>query len=174
MKKKIILLLVIFFCLSSTGCTKKSNDEKKDLLDNKYTNKFECSRKESLQKKQVFYMTKEEALEDALDDEEAINITYIRSYDFNKKGDKLLAYYDITEYKYNIKYDMEKQKKFYEDECSKKDTEVYKNCNVTLNNDTITVISEVNLDAEESKSWLSNQTISSLKENYESSPYTCK
>ena len=69
---------------------------------------------------------------------------------------------------------MDAMKKVFEETCESKDKNTYKNCNVSLKDKTITIVSEVDLNSEESKEYLSNVTLDSIKENYAESPYTCK
>ncbi len=154
MKKPIIFLGML---LLVTGCQDKQNVSNPEQIT--YTNKFECSREETKTNKQVYYLTKQNELNASGKDENALKITTTRSYDFDKDGTKLLAYYDITTYEYLIDYDMEAQKKYFQDKCQELDKDTYKSCNVSLKNKTITVISEVNLNSEESKEYLSTTTI---------------
>lgn len=100
--------------------------------------------------------------------------TIARSYDFNESGSELLAYYEITTYSFLVDYDMEAMQKIFEETCKSKDKDTYKNCNVSLKDKTITVVSEVNLNSDASKEYLSSVTLDSIKENYAESPYTCK
>ena len=105
MLKKVMIMLLMICSLFLFGCGKEeNNDSNKNNIT--YTNKFECIREYKLTKDQVFYATKEEPLNGEKGD--AVNVTYTRSYDFDKNGDKLLKYYDITTYDYILDYDMDK------------------------------------------------------------------
>ena len=156
-----------------TGCGKENttNNGTKALS---YTNKFECTRTATSTTSQVYYLTKKETLNEEDNDKSAMETTIARSYDFSKNGDKLLAYYEITTYNFLVDYDMDAMKKVFEETCESKDKNTYKNCNVSLKDKTITIVSEVDLNSEESKEYLSNVTLDSIKENYAESPYTCK
>lgn len=174
MKSKGILLIAVFSSLFLvTGCGKE-NIDKNGTKELSYTNKFECSRTETSTTSQVYYITKQEVLKDEDSGKTAMETTIARSYDFNKNGDKLLAYYEITTYNFLVDYDMDAMKKVFEETCESKDKNTYKNCNVSLKDKTITIVSEVDLNSEESKEYLSNVTLDSIKENYAESPYTCK
>ena len=86
------VLLLVFMLIFLVGCGKnENNDSNKNNIT--YTNKFECAREDTLTKDQIFYATKEEPLNDEKGD--AVNVTYTRSYDFDKNGDKLL----LTKYR---------------------------------------------------------------------------
>ena len=158
-KKKILLsTILVSSLLLATSCenTKTNNGDPEKIS---YTNKYICTRTETSNTSQVYYLTKEEV---------------INEYDFNKAGDKLLAYYDITTYKFLVDYNMESLKKYYENDCKNKDQKTYKTCEVSLKDKVITVVSEVDLNSEESKEYLSSATLEAIKENYASSPYKCQ
>ena len=88
-------MLLMVSSLFIFGCGKEeNNDSNKNNIT--YTNKFECIREDKLTKDQIYYATKEEPLNDEKGD--AVNVTYTRSYDFDKNGDKLLKYYNIRLY----------------------------------------------------------------------------
>ena len=106
----------------------------------------------------MYYKTKQEVLNDANSGKDAVNVTLTRSYDFNKDGSKLLAYYDITVYDFIVSYDMNALKKYYEDECSKLDT----------------IISEVDLSSETASEYLTTATLDKIKDNYAESSYKCE
>lgn len=172
MKKKVLLLTVIMgslFLIVGCGNTKISSSD-----DISYTNKFECSRKEASTTQQVYYSTKQYPSNESDNGKTAVETESSRIYDFNKNGDKLLAYYDITTYNYLVDYDMNAQKAYFETTCKNIDKNTYKSCNVTLKDKVITIISEVDLNSEESKKYLSKATLDSIKENYLESSYTCK
>lgn len=122
----------------------------------------------------MYYKTKQEVLNDANSGKDAVNVTLTRSYDFNKDGSKLLAYYDITVYDFIVSYDMNALKKYYEDECSKLDKNTYKSCNVSLNDKNITIISEVDLSSETASEYLTTATLDKIKDNYAESSYKCE
>ena len=171
--KKVMIMILIISSLFLFGCGKEKNsDNNKELNNITYTNKFECSREETLTKDQVFYATKEEPTTGGKGD--AVNVTYTRSYDFDEKGENLLAYYDITTYDYILDYDMDKQKAYYENNCKETDKDTYKSCKVTLNNKKIIVITETDLTSSVAKEYLATVSLADVKENYAETPYTCK
>ena len=139
-----------------------------------YTNKYECSRLEKYTTQQVYYRTKKDPKNDEDSGQHAIEFEISRLYDFTEAGDKLLAYYDIITYNYLVDYDMEEQKKYFEDECKTKDKDTYKSCIVSLSDKTITVTLEVNLDSADGKESFSGATLDLVKENYADYLYTCK
>lgn len=142
------------------GCGKeKNNDSNKNNIT--YTNKFECAREDTLTKDQIYYATKEEPLNGEKGD--AVKVTYSRSYDFDKNGEKLLKYYD-----------MDKQKTYYENNCKQIDQKTYKSCNVVLDNKKIIITSEIDLNSEVAKEYLATVSLNDVKENYADTPYTCK
>mgnify|MGYP004633085889 CR=1 FL=1 len=171
--KKIWLIVMLSSLFLVTGCGKENttNNGTKALS---YTNKFECTRTETYTTSQVYYLTKQETLNEEDNGKTAMETTIARSYDFNKSGSELLAYYEITTYNFLVNYDMEAIKEIFEETCKSKDKDTYKNCNVSLKDKTITVVSEVNLNSDASKEYLSSVTLDSIKENYAESPYTCK
>lgn len=173
MRKNILFVMVLCGLFLITGC-QDNNSGEDDTKELTYTNKFECTREETLIIRQVYYMTKEDDKNNEDDTKEAIKVKYSKVYDFNKSGDKLLAYRDITTYTYLVDYDMEAQKKYFEDECKNKDKNTYKSCQVSLNDKVITVISEVDLESDTSKEYLSTATLDMIKENYAESSYICK
>lgn len=116
-----------------------------------YTNKYECSRLEKYTTQQVYYRTKKD-----------------HKNDEDSGKDALMTY------NYLVDYDMEEQKKYFEDECKTKDKDTYKSCIVSLSDKTITVTLEVNLDSADGKESFSGATLDLVKENYADSPYTCK
>lgn len=171
MLKKVMIMLLMVSSLFLFGCGKEeNNDRNKNNIT--YTNKFECIREDKLTKDQIYYATKEEPLNDEKGD--AVNVTYTRSYDFDKNGDKLLAYYDITTYDYILDYDMNKQKAYYENNCKEIDQKTYKSCKVILDNKKIVIISEIDLTSEVAKEYLATVSLNDVKENYADTPYTCK
>lgn len=173
-KKKILLsTILVSSLLLATSCenTKANNGDPEKIS---YTNKYICTRTETSNTSQVYYLTKEEVLNESDAGKQAVEISFSRSYDFNKAGDKLLAYYDITTYKFLVDYNMESLKKYYENDCKNKDQKTYKTCEVSLKDKVITVVSEVDLNSEESKEYLSTATLEAIKENYASSPYKCQ
>lgn len=171
MLKKVMIMVLMVSSLFLFGCGKeKNNDSNKNNIT--YTNKFECAREDKLTKDQVFYATKEEPLNGEKGD--AVNVTYTRSYDFDKNGEKLLKYYDITIYDYILDYDMDKQKTYYENNCKEIDQKTYKSCKVILDNKKIVIISEIDLNSEVAKEYLATVSLNDVKENYADTPYTCK
>lgn len=177
MRKRLLFLgLIVCGAFMLTGCGKDSevNNNDSDVKNLTYTNKFECKRSEKYTTSQMYYKTKQEVLNDADSGKDAVNITYTRSYDFNKDGSKLLAYYDITIYDFLVSYDMNALKKYYEDECKNQDNKTYKSCNVNLKDKTITIISEVDLSSETASEYLSTATLDKIKDNYAESPYKCE
>ena len=171
MLKKVMIMLLMISSLFLFGCGKEENNNsnKNDIT---YTNKFECIREDKLTKDQIFYATKEEPLNDEKGD--AVKVTYSRSYDFDKNGDKLLKYYDITIYDYILDYDMDKQKTYYENNCKQIDQKTYKSCKVILDNKKIVITSEIDLTSEVAKEYLATVSLNDVKENYADTPYTCK
>ena len=177
MRKRLLTLgVIVCGAFMLTGCGKDStvNNNDGDVKNLTYTNKFECKRNEKYTTSQMYYKTKQEVLNDADSGKDAVNVTLTRSYDFNKDGSKLLAYYDITVYDFLVSYDMNALKKYYEDECSKQDKNTYKSCNVSLNDKTITIITEVDLNSETANEYLTTATLESIKDNYAESPYKCE
>lgn len=173
MKKTLIFGLTSLLLLTG-GCGKTENE----TINNeniKYTNKYECSRVEKYtvmqMKMKTGYFPNDENISNSENSVET-NISHI--YDFSSDGKKLLSYYDEVTYKYLTSYDMDKQKEYFEQECENIDKKTYKKCTVSVSNDSIKVTSEVNLDSEESKSYLTNVTLDEVKENYAESTYTCK
>jgi len=163
MLKKVMIMVLMVSSLFLFGCGKnENNDSNKNNIT--YTNKFECAREDTLTKDQIFYATKEEP----------VNVTYSRSYDFDKNGEKLLKYYDITTYDYILDYDMDKQKTYYENNCKQIDQKIYKSCNVVLDNKKIIITSEIDLNSEVAKEYLATVSLNDVKENYADTPYTCK
>ena len=163
MLKKVMIMLLMVSSLFLFGCGKnENNDSKKN--DITYTNRFECIREDTLTKDQVFYATKEEPLNGEKGD--AVNVTYTRSYDFDKNGDKLLKYYDITTYDYILDYDMDKQKTYYENNCKQIDQKTYKSCKVILDNKKIIITSEIDLNSEVAKEYLATVSLNDVTENY--------
>ena len=164
-----MLLMISSLFLFGCGKEENNNSNKNDIT---YTNKFECIREDKLTKDQIFYATKEEPLNDEKGD--AVKVTYSRSYDFDKNGDKLLKYYDITIYDYILDYDMDKQKTYYENNCKQIDQKTYKSCKVILDNKKIVITSEIDLTSEVAKEYLATVSLNDVKENYADTPYTCK
>lgn len=174
MKKILMISIVVGSLFLTVGCESKQSTDNSGTKELSYTNKYECSRKEKYTTQQIYYKTKEYSKNDADSGKEAVELEISRSYDFNESGDKLLAYYDIMTYNYLVDYDMEAQKKYFEEDCKTQDKDTYKSCEVTLNDKTITVTSEVNLDSEKGKESFSGATLDLIKENYSGSPYTCE
>ena len=114
MRKRLLFLgVIVCGAFMLTGCGKDSGVNNNDggIENLSYTNKFECKRSEKYTTSQMYYKTKQEVLNDEDSGKDAVNITYTRSYDFNKDGSKLLAYYDITIYDFLVSYDMNALKK---------------------------------------------------------------
>lgn len=172
MKKILMMSIVVGSLFLMVGC--ESNKTTDNGVAKSYTNKYECTRLEKYTTQQIYYKTKQDPKNDSDSGKDALELEISRSYDFNETGDKLLAYYDIMTYNYLVDYDMEEQKKYFESECETKDKNTYKSCVVSLNDKTITVTLEVNLDSEEGKESFSGATLDLVKENYADSPYTCK
>lgn len=171
MLKKVMIMLLMVSSLFLFSCGKeKNNDSNKNNIT--YTNKFECIREDKLTKDQIYYATKEEPLNG--EEGDAVKVTYSRSYDFDKNGDKLLKYYDITTYDYILDYDMDKQKTYYENNCKQIDQKTYKSCKVILDNKKIIITSEIDLNSEVAKEYLATVSLNDVKENYADTPYTCK
>ena len=164
-------MLLMVSSLFLFGCGKNENNDsnKNDIT---YANKCECSREDKLTKDQIYYATKEEPLNG--EEGDAVKVTYSRSYDFDKNGDKLLKYYDITTYDYILDYDMDKQKTYYENNCKQIDQKTYKSCKVILDNKKIIITSEIDLNSEVAKEYLATVSLNDVKENYADTPYTCK
>lgn len=177
MRKRLLILgVIVCGAFMLTGCGKdltvNNNDGKVENLT--YTNKFECKRSEKYPTSQMYYKTKQEVLNDTDSGKDAVNVTLTRSYDFNKDSSKLLAYYDITIYDFLVSYDMNALKKYYEDECSKRDKNTYISCNVSLKDKTITVITEVDLNSEITNKYLTTVILDKIKDNYAESTYKCE
>lgn len=164
-------MLLMVSSLFLFGCGKEENNDS-NKNNTTYTNKFECIREDKLTKDQIYYATKEEPLNDEKGD--AVKVTYSRSYDFDKNGEKLLKYYDITIYDYILDYDMDKQKTYYENNCKQIDQKTYKSCKVILDNKKIIITSEIDLNSEVAKEYLATVSLNDVKENYADTPYTCK
>lgn len=172
MKNKILLSAVIFSSVFlAMGCESVKVNGSEDIT---YTNKFECSRKETSTTQQVYYSTKEELLSEDDKGKNAVENELSKVYDFNKEGDKLLAYYDVVTYNYLVDYDMNEQKKYFEKTCDDIDKDIYKSCKVDLKDKTIIITKEADLNSKENKEQLSKTTLSSIKENFAESLYTCK
>lgn len=171
MLKKVMIMLLMVSSLFLFGCGKEENNDS-NKNNTTYTNKFECIREDKLTKDQIYYATKEEPLNDEKGD--AVKVTYSRSYDFDKNGEKLLKYYDITIYDYILDYDMDKQKTYYENNCKQIDQKTYKSCKVILDNKKIIITSEIDLNSEVAKEYLATVSLNDVKENYADTPYTCK
>lgn len=171
MKKSVIFISLLFIsCIFLTACAKQEN--KNGSKEITYTNKFECERKEELTAGQVYYRTKEYSLNDDKNDVLAVDITYKRIYDFNDAGDELLSYYDVAIYNYLIGYDMNIQKKYYDDECKNKYKDSTESCEVTLKENVITVTMKGSPSTyKELDTPVTKETI---MHDYEESPYTCK
>ena len=164
-------MLLMVSSLFLFGCDKEENNDS-NKNNTTYTNKFECIREDKLTKDQIYYATKEEPLNG--EEGDAVKVTYSRSYDFDKNGDKLLKYYDITTYDYILDYDMDKQKTYYENNCKQIDQKTYKSCKVILDNKKIIITSEIDLNSEVAKEYLATVSLNDVKENYADTPYTCK
>lgn len=171
MLKKVMIMLLMVSSLFLFGCDKEENNDS-NKNNTTYTNKFECIREDKLTKDQIYYATKEEPLNG--EEGDAVKVTYSRSYDFDKNGDKLLKYYDITTYDYILDYDMDKQKTYYENNCKQIDQKTYKSCKVILDNKKIIITSEIDLNSEVAKEYLATVSLNDVKENYADTPYTCK
>lgn len=171
MLKKVMIMLLMVSSLFLFGCGKEENNDS-NKNNTTYTNKFECIREDKLTKDQIYYATKEEPLNG--EEGDAVKVTYSRSYDFDKNGDKLLKYYDITTYDYILDYDMDKQKTYYENNCNEIDQKTYKSCKVILDNKKIIITSEIDLNSEVAKEYLATVSLNDVKENYADTPYTCK
>lgn len=171
MKRNVIFISLLFITsIFLTACAKE--EKKEETKETTYTNKFECERKEELTAGQVYYRTKEYSLNDEKNDTKAIEITYKRIYDFNEAGDELLSYYDVAIYNYLIGYDMNIQKKYYDDECENRYKESTESCEVTLKDNVITVTMKGTSSTY--KEWATPITKDLLIKDYEESPYTCK
>ncbi len=171
MLKKVMIMVLMVSSLFLFGCGKEENNDS-NKNNTTYTNKFECIREDKLTKDQIYYATKEEPLNGEKGD--AVKVTYSRSYDFDKNGDKLLKYYDITTYDYILDYDMDKQKTYYENNCKQIDQKTYKSCKVILDNKKIIITSEIDLNSEVAKEYLATVSLNDVKENYADTPYICK
>lgn len=93
-------------------------------------------------------------------------------YDFNKEGDKLLAFYEVGTYKYVMDTDMEKE--YFADKCSGYKEYGYKSCEVSLKDKTITIFREIDLNSDDIEDSASIMTLESIKGEYaEGKIYTC-
>mgnify|MGYP004539805847 CR=1 FL=1 len=174
MKKTLMISIIIGSLFLTVGCENEKTVDNGGTKELSYTNKYECSRLEKYTTQQVFYRTKQDPKNEEDSGKDALELEISRLYDFNEAGDKLVAYYDIMTYNYLVDYDMEAQKKYFEDECKNEDKDTYKSCVVSLNGKTITVTLTVDLNSESGKESFSGITLDSVKENYAGSPYTCK
>ena len=172
MLKKVMIMVLMIGSLFLCGCGKNESNNNKEKENITYTNKFECTKEDTLTKDQVFYATKEEPVNGEKGD--AVKVTYSRSYDFDENGENLLAYYDITTYDYILDYDMDKQKAYYENNCKEIDQKTYKSCEVILDDKRVVVTSEIDLSSEVAKEYLTTVSLNDVKENYADTPYTCK
>ena len=174
-KKRAFLGIILCNLLLITACANNQTDNNiSNPEEITYTNKYECTRSETLTTSSFYYQTKKEVKNEEDSGKNAVEIVYTRSYDFSKEGSKLLNYYDITTYNFLVDYDMESLKEYFASTCTESDKSTYKNCKVTLKDKTITILKEVDLNSETGKEYLSTSTLDSIKENYEESPYTCK
>lgn len=171
MKRIVSILVILFTCITFvTACGNAENETTSDEIT--FTNKLECERKEKYTVSQIFYKTKKEALNGESSNTEAVEVTFSRLFDFNEAGDKLLAFYDVATYDYLVDYDMNEQKKFYENECENRYKESTETCKVTMKDNIIKVTMKGSTETD--KEWATSLTLELAKEDYKESPYTCK
>lgn len=172
-------LIVIGAILLLTGCgSKKTNNDDPSQIS--YTNKFECSKSEKIKQydlesrneKGMFIGTdKAKRSESPV----AINEITTKIYDFNKSGDKLIAYYEIITYEYLIDgYNMEDEKKFYENKCDNYSEYGFKTCQISTKDKKIVITKTANLESDYNKNTVSSMTKESIKNDYAGGEvYTC-
>lgn len=175
--KRIIFLMGALLLV--VGCSKENKlDSNKERS---YTNKFECSRTDNTTQFQIDHkntgghiFTASE-LEEMQNSPVAIEGKISKVYDFNKDGSKLLAFYEIGTYKYLIDMDMEAEKETFVKKCDDYEKYGYKSCDISVNDNIITITREIDLTVDEMKSTLESTTLASVKEDYaEGEIYTCE
>lgn len=178
--KKILILFAL--CTLFTGCqkTNQDNTNKDNIKKNTKTNEVLCSTTSTITKYEIdnrdktnIGTTAEEA-QARKNSPIAVNVKSGYLYNFTEDSSKLLNYYEIKKYEYIIDYDMESEKEYYLNSCSKLNTNKYKDCTVELVDKTITIKQEINLDNDGYKNMTTTLTKDKLIENYkEDEMYTC-
>ena len=175
--KKGLLLLSIMLLL--TGC--KSNEhEQNGGKELSFTNKYECTRTETITKYTIDYrneisttLTKEE-LEEKNNSPVAVNISVSKIYDFNKDGSKLQNFYEIQKYEYLLDYDMSNEKEKLSSSCGNYQEYGFKSCDITTKGNTITITKTADLKSDYNIDLAEKTTMESIKEAYKGGEvYTC-
>lgn len=170
--KKLLIFTVVVSCLSLlTGCGK---DKTKNY---KYTNKYECTLTERIEKDRYDSKGKGTFKRPVGAEVPPVAVESSNSviFDFNKEGNKLLSYNIVRKYNYLLDYDMEEEKAYYIKECDKIDKKMYKSCDVALKDKTITITMKVDIDSEENKEKVKNITLDGVKKGFSQNVgYTCK
>ena len=172
--KKILILTLIVSLGLLAGC----GNNKENANEISYTNKYECSKSKNYTENK--YNTLKEnsfTINPGEEDTSAQAVESITSriYDFNEDGSKVKSVYDVTKYKYLLDYDMEEEKAYFIKQCNSINKNNYKSCNVSLEDKTITITLEININSESNKEYYGNLTLDHIKESYASEgTYTCK
>lgn len=175
--KKILILFAL--CTLFTGC-QKTNQDNTNKDNTTKTNEVLCSTTSTITKYEIDnrdktnIITTSEELQAKKNSPTAVNVKSGYLYNFTEDGSKLLNYYEIKKYEYIIDYDMETEKEYYLNNCSKLNTTKYKGCTVELADKTIIIKQEIDLDNDGYKNMAETLTKDKLIENYkEMEKYTC-
>lgn len=178
--KKLLFLFIALLLLS--GCENKTpgaNARENSNKEEKMINTLKCTHKSDFKKYDLDYRDKNnlmtpELLEEKNSSAVAGHIENGYLYNFDESGNKLLNYYEITNYEYVIDYDMNSELEYYKKNCDKYSNVKYKSCDVTLNDKTISIKLEIDLNNEGYKNMAESATKENTKANYlEDDMYIC-
>lgn len=178
--KKLLFLFIALLLLS--GCENKTpgaNAREKSNKEEKMINTLKCTYKNDFKKFDLDYrgsnsIMTPDAVEEKKNSPVAGHIENGYLYNFDESGNKLLNYYEITNYEYVIDYDMNNELEYYKKNCDKYSNAKYKSCDVTLNDKTISIKLEIDLNSEGYKNMAESATKENTKANYlEDDMYIC-
>lgn len=169
--KKLLFLFVALLLLS--GCENKTpgaNARENSNKEKKMINTLKCTYKSDFKKYDLDYRDKNTLMTPELLEEKKNSPVVGHKengylYNFDESGNKLLNYYEITNYEYVVDYDMNSELEYYKKKCDKYSNVKYKSCDVTLNDKTISIKLEIDLNNEGYK----NMAKSATKENTKAS-----
>lgn len=178
MKKGILLLSVM---LLLTGCKSEEQQNNKEDKAISYTNKYECTRTETITKYTIEHRNETsrvlsaEELKEKKESPVAVNVEVSKIYDFNKEGSKLLNFYEIRKYEYLLDYDLKDEEKSLSSVCENYEKYGFKSCAIKTIDNTITITKTSDLKADYNKDLVEKTTLDSIKEAYKDGEiYTCK
>ena len=178
--KKLLFLFIALLLLS--GCENKTpgaNARENSNKEEKMINTLKCTYKNDFKKYDLDYrgsnsIMTPDAVEEKKNSPVAGHIENGYLYNFDESGNKLLNYYEITNYEYVIDYDVNNELEYYKKNCDKYSNAKYKSCDVTLNDKTISIKLEIDLNNEGYKNMAESTTKENTKANYlEDDMYIC-